>query len=90
MSWPAPAPHLTYCIEWQPQSQDGSPATCTLTTSEDWDPARIGTMMSLAFYLPLCPPLEVLVSSDLQGLYMVSEAQRGLATCLNHTEVVTT
>ncbi|XP_039723779.1 interleukin-12 receptor subunit beta-1 isoform X1 [Pteropus medius] len=37
MHWPAQAPGLTYCIEWQLRGQDGSPATCTLTVPEDWD-----------------------------------------------------
>lgn len=89
MHWPAQASGLTYCIEWQPQGQDGSTANCTLTTPKDQDPTGMGTMMALALHLTLCPLLEFWVSSDLQGLYMVSEAQRGLATCLNHTAVVT-
>ncbi|XP_066206308.1 interleukin-12 receptor subunit beta-1 isoform X1 [Saccopteryx leptura] len=39
MSWPAWAPGLTYCIEWQFKGQYGSPVTCTLTAPKDRDPA---------------------------------------------------
>ncbi|KAM5232684.1 interleukin-12 receptor subunit beta-1 isoform 1-T1 [Hipposideros larvatus] len=67
MSWPAPAPHLTYCIEWQPQGQDGSPATCTLTMSEDWNPARIAThhwsQVSGAMWQKTCYRITVFASA---------------------------
>ncbi|XP_016022137.2 interleukin-12 receptor subunit beta-1 isoform X6 [Rousettus aegyptiacus] len=43
MHWPAQAPGLTYCIEWQLHGQDGSPAACTLTVPEDWDPPGTAT-----------------------------------------------
>lgn len=65
MHWPAQAPGLTYCIEWQLRGQDGSPATCTLTVPEDWDHPGTGIMMAIALLLTLCPSLELLVSSDL-------------------------
>lgn len=48
MSWPDWAPGLTYCIEWQPQDQNTSAATCALTTPKDQDPAGTGTMMAVA------------------------------------------
>ncbi|KAF5913690.1 hypothetical protein HPG69_017466, partial [Diceros bicornis minor] len=43
MHWPARAQGTTYCIEWQPQGQDGSLATCTLTGPQDRDPAGMAT-----------------------------------------------
>nr|XP_019592638.1 PREDICTED: interleukin-12 receptor subunit beta-1 isoform X3 [Rhinolophus sinicus] len=43
MRWPAQASGLTYCIEWQPQGQDGSTANCTLTTPKDQDPTGMVT-----------------------------------------------
>lgn len=65
MHWPAQAPGLTYCIEWQLHGQDGSPAACTLTVPEDWDPPGTGIMTAIALLLTLCSSLELLVSSDL-------------------------
>ncbi|XP_019787310.2 interleukin-12 receptor subunit beta-1 isoform X1 [Tursiops truncatus] len=41
MHWPAQAQGMTYCIEWQPQGQDESLATCTLTAPQDRDPDRM-------------------------------------------------
>lgn len=70
MRWPAQAPGLTYCIEWQLHGQDGSPTTCTLTVPENWDHPGTGIMMAVAILLTLCPSLELLVSSDLQGLFL--------------------
>lgn len=72
MRWPARVPGLTYCIEWQPQGQDGIPATCALTEPGDRDPSGMGNIMAVALHLPPSPLLELLVSSDLQGLYMYS------------------
>ncbi|XP_061044617.1 interleukin-12 receptor subunit beta-1 [Eubalaena glacialis] len=43
MHWPARAQGMTYCIEWQPQGQDESLATCTLTAPQDRDPAGMAT-----------------------------------------------
>ncbi|XP_046528390.1 interleukin-12 receptor subunit beta-1 isoform X2 [Equus quagga] len=43
LRWPARAQGTTYCIEWQPQGQDGSLTTCTLTAPEDQDPAEMAT-----------------------------------------------
>ncbi|XP_023481237.1 interleukin-12 receptor subunit beta-1 isoform X2 [Equus caballus] len=43
LRWPARAQGTTYCIEWQPQGQDGSLATCTLTAPQDQDPAEMAT-----------------------------------------------
>ncbi|XP_014401271.1 PREDICTED: interleukin-12 receptor subunit beta-1 [Myotis brandtii] len=44
MSWPAGAPGLTYCIEWQPQGQDESPANCNLTVPQDPDSSGTATL----------------------------------------------
>ncbi|XP_047388006.1 interleukin-12 receptor subunit beta-1 isoform X3 [Sciurus carolinensis] len=35
LRWPARAPGTTYCIEWQPQDPEGSPAHCTLSAAQD-------------------------------------------------------
>ncbi|XP_032483766.1 interleukin-12 receptor subunit beta-1 isoform X4 [Phocoena sinus] len=43
MHWPAQAQGMTYCIEWQPQGQDESLATCTLTAPQDRDPDGMAT-----------------------------------------------
>ncbi|XP_036138085.1 interleukin-12 receptor subunit beta-1 [Molossus molossus] len=43
MSWAARAPGLTYCIEWQPQGQDKSPANCILTAPKDQASAGTAT-----------------------------------------------
>ncbi|XP_039099188.1 interleukin-12 receptor subunit beta-1 isoform X2 [Hyaena hyaena] len=43
MRWPAWAQDTTYCIEWQPQGQDRSLTTCTLTPPQDRDPAGMAT-----------------------------------------------
>ncbi|XP_007461168.1 PREDICTED: interleukin-12 receptor subunit beta-1 [Lipotes vexillifer] len=43
MHWPARAQGMTYCIEWQPQGQDESLATCTLTAPQDRDPDGMAT-----------------------------------------------
>ncbi|XP_031545284.2 interleukin-12 receptor subunit beta-1 isoform X2 [Vicugna pacos] len=43
MHWPARAQGMTYCIEWQPQGQDKSLVTCTLTAPQDGDPAGMAT-----------------------------------------------
>lgn len=63
MHWPAQAQGMTYCIEWQPQGQDESLATCTLTAPQDRDPDGMGTIISVALH----PPLELLVSANLQA-----------------------
>lgn len=44
MRWPARAPGLTYCIEWQPQGQDESPASCNLTVPRDLDSSGTATL----------------------------------------------
>uniref|UniRef100_G1PNM6 Interleukin-12 receptor subunit beta-1 n=1 Tax=Myotis lucifugus TaxID=59463 RepID=G1PNM6_MYOLU len=44
MSWPARTPGLTYCIEWQPQGQDESPANCNLTVPQDRDSSGTATL----------------------------------------------
>ncbi|XP_059552226.1 interleukin-12 receptor subunit beta-1 isoform X2 [Myotis daubentonii] len=44
VSWPARAPGLTYCIEWQPQGQDESPANCNLTVPQDPDSSGTATL----------------------------------------------
>lgn len=67
MSWPAGAPGLTYCIEWQPQGQDESPANCNLTVPQDPDSSGTGTRVVAAPCLP--PPAELPVRSDLRGLW---------------------
>ncbi|XP_025771664.1 interleukin-12 receptor subunit beta-1 [Puma concolor] len=43
MRWPAWAPDMTYCIEWQPRGQDRSLTTCTLTPPQDRDPTGMAT-----------------------------------------------
>ncbi|XP_026894154.1 interleukin-12 receptor subunit beta-1 isoform X1 [Acinonyx jubatus] len=43
MRWPALAPDMTYCIEWQPRGQDRSLTTCTLTPPQDRDPTGMAT-----------------------------------------------
>ncbi|XP_057566197.1 interleukin-12 receptor subunit beta-1 isoform X2 [Hippopotamus amphibius kiboko] len=43
MSWPARAQGMTYCIEWQPQGQNKSLPTCTMTTPQDRDPAGMAS-----------------------------------------------
>ncbi|XP_008574934.1 PREDICTED: LOW QUALITY PROTEIN: interleukin-12 receptor subunit beta-1 [Galeopterus variegatus] len=43
MRWPARAQGTTYCIEWQPQGQDGSVVSCTLTAPKNQDPAGMAT-----------------------------------------------
>lgn len=65
LSWPAGALGLTYCIEWQLQGQDESPANCSLTVPKDLDSSGTGTRVVAA----LCrrPPVELTVSSDLEG-----------------------
>lgn len=68
MRWPARAPGLTYCIEWQPQGQDESPACYNLTMPRDPDSSGTGTRVGAALCLP--PPRELPGSSVLRGLRM--------------------
>ncbi|KAB0406620.1 hypothetical protein E2I00_018623 [Balaenoptera physalus] len=73
MHWPARAQGMTYCIEWQPQGQDESLATCILTAPQDRDPAGMGTIISVALH----PPLELLVSANLQASMLVAASEAG-------------
>lgn len=52
LRWPAGAPGLTYCIEWQLQGQDESPAHCNLTVPGDPDSSGTGTRVVAALCLP--------------------------------------
>lgn len=77
MRWPAWAPDMTYCIEWQPRGQDRSLTTCTLTPPQDRDPTGMGTVMPrLCLCLRAPGRVRPLWAARARA---VCEAQRGLA-----------
>ncbi|KAB1259461.1 Interleukin-12 receptor subunit beta-1 [Camelus dromedarius] len=73
MHWPARAQGMTYCIEWQPQGQDKSLVTCTLTAPQDGDPAGMASGAG--------SPQHVLVKKLSQDSVSVGWTPSLLSTC---------